>query len=149
MTVATLPSPDRRRLHVAAVAGAVWRPLRVSGVFVGRLLRGIWPGRWWFATCYIAWFVLAIMCGIDSRTTHLGLGVAAAAWLMPLVGGAWWSLANPFTFDRFVAGPRRRRGWRRWARKNWDELARECGLSVQRTRTVKVTRKVRVGDHTE
>ncbi|ERS23728.1 MAG: hypothetical protein E7L02_09085 [Cutibacterium avidum] len=89
MTVATLPSPDRRRLHVAAVAGAVWRPLRVSGVFVGRLLRGIWQGRWWFATCYIAWFVLAIMCGIDSRTTHLGLGVAAAAWLMPLVGGAW------------------------------------------------------------
>ena len=65
--------------------------------------------------------------------------------------GGWglWSLANPFTFDRFVTGPRRRRGWRRWARKNWDELARECGLSVQRTRTVKVTRKVRVGDHTE
>ena len=75
--------------------------------------------------------------------------VASAAYLVPLVSGAWWSLANPFTFDRFIAGPRRRWGWRRWARKNWDELARECGLSVQRTRIEKVTRKIRVGDHTE
>lgn len=135
MAVATFPSPGRRRLHVATVAGAVWRPLRASGVFVARVLRALWHGRWWFTVCYLAWFLAAIIVGIDSRTTHLGLWVAAAAWLVPLVGGAWWSLANPFTFDRYVAGPWRRHGWRRWARKNWDELARECGLSVQRTRS--------------
>lgn len=149
MTVATLPSSDRRRLHVAVVAGAVWRPLRVSGVFVGRLLRGIWHSGWWFVTCYMVWLVVALTAGIDSRAAHLGMCVASTAYLMPLVGGAWWSLANPFTFDRYVAGPRRRWHWRRWARKNWDELARECGLSVQRTRIERVTRKVRVGDRTE
>ena len=149
MAVATLPSPGRRRLRVAAVAGAVWRPLRVTGVFVGRLLRGIWHSGWWFVTCYVAWLAVALTAGIDSRTAQLGMCVASAVSLVPLVGGAWWSLANPFTFDRFVAGPRRRWKWRRWARKNWHELARECGLSVQRTRTVKVTRKVRVGDRVE
>lgn len=149
MTVATLPSPDRRRLGVVAVAGAVWRPVRVTGVFVWRLLRGMWHGRWWFATCYMAWFLVAIVCGIDSYTTHVGLWVAAAAWLVPLVGGAWWSLANPFTFDKYIAGPWRRWGWRRWARKNWDEVARECGLSSQRTVTKDVRRTIKVGDHLE
>lgn len=149
MTVATLPSPRRERLRILAVAGAVWRPLRVTGVFVWRVLCGMWLARWWFAACYFAWFVLAIVAGIDSRTTHLGLPIALAVYLVPVVGGAWWSLVNPFAFDRYIAGPWRRWHWRRWARTNWDELARECGLSVQRSRVEKVTRKIRVGGHTE
>ena len=37
------------------------------------------------------------------------------------------------SFERCWAGPSRRRGWRRWATRNWETLARECGLSVQRS----------------
>ena len=61
---------------------------------------------------------------------------SALALLFALVPGvvrgvwAWWW---PVSFERCWAGPSRRRSWRRWATRNWETLARECGLSVQRS----------------
>ncbi len=150
MAVATVsPAPVPTWHRVAGVAGTAWRCMRLLAVLVWRLLIAVRRTPLWCLVCCLGWFTVIGLHGIDSRPAHLALVVSAAAYVLPLIAGAVWSLANPFTFDRFVAGPWRRHGWRRWARKNWDELARECGLSVQRTHVEKVTRKVRVGDHTE
>lgn len=127
----------------------VWESMTLACRFVARLGKGAWYSRRWLAACYVGWLASLFVVGIDSRAAHVGMWVALALWVLPLIVGVLWSLVNPFTFDRWVAGPWRRHQWRRWARKNWDELARECHLSVQRTRVEKVTRRIRVGDHPE
>lgn len=43
-----------------------------------------------------------------------------------------WLVRSPGTCERFLLGPRRRFLWRRWARRSWPTVARECGLSVSR-----------------
>ena len=43
-----------------------------------------------------------------------------------------WLVRSPGTRERFLLGPRRRFLWRRWARRSWPTVARECGLSVSR-----------------
>jgi S-DNA-T family DNA segregation ATPase FtsK/SpoIIIE len=56
----------------------------------------------------------------------LGLGT------MPGLAVAVWEYRWPVGYERWLAGPARRFGWRWWARRTWPTLARECGLSVQR-----------------
>jgi S-DNA-T family DNA segregation ATPase FtsK/SpoIIIE len=56
----------------------------------------------------------------------LGLGT------VPGVLVAVWEHRWPVGYERWLAGPARRFGWRWWARRTWTTLARECGLSVQR-----------------
>ncbi|WP_394276676.1 FtsK/SpoIIIE domain-containing protein [Luteococcus sp.] len=147
MSVVSVARPSR--LVWRRAGRGVWGSVTLSCRFLARLGKGAWYSRLWLATCYVGWLTSLFVVAIDSRAAYVGMWVALALWVVPLVVGVLWSLVNPFTFDRWVAGPWRRHQWRRWARKNWDELARECGLSVQRTRVEKVTRKIRVGDHTE
>jgi S-DNA-T family DNA segregation ATPase FtsK/SpoIIIE len=52
--------------------------------------------------------------------------------LLPGMVAAVWDWGWPVGYERVVAGPSRRWGWRHRARRIWPRLARECGLSVQR-----------------
>jgi S-DNA-T family DNA segregation ATPase FtsK/SpoIIIE len=53
-----------------------------------------------------------------------------AALVVALLGLAVWSSRWPASFDRYVSGPYRRWGWRRWARRCWTALAVERGLAA-------------------
>ena len=57
---------------------------------------------------------------------------AAAAILLPGIICVCWATYLPGSWERIVAGPGRRRRWRRWARNAWPHLTRECGLAVRR-----------------
>ena len=144
MAIVAIPS---RRWTAPPVLADIWHGIRLVGVALARLGKGFWTTKWLFIACDASWLASCWLLGIERGVRLMGWFFGAYAVVVVL--GVVWSLANPFTFDRFVAGPWRRWHWRRWARKNWGELARECGLSVQRTRVEKVTRKIRVGDHTE
>lgn len=147
MSVVVESSAPARGTVLASAACTVVVGVRAVWTVLGRFLRAVWVARRWGQVC-IAGMLLGVAV---SWPNHMGLieAVAFVVYLLPVVVGVVWSLVDPFGFEKRIAGPWRRRQWRRWARKNWDHLARECGLSVQRTRTVKVSRKVRVGDHTE
>ncbi|MEL4505493.1 FtsK/SpoIIIE domain-containing protein [Luteococcus sp. H138] len=140
-------SSAARGTVLAQAARTVAAGVRAMWTVLARFLGAVWVTRRWGRAC-IAGMLLGVAV---SWPNHMGLieAAAVAVYLLPVVVGMVWSLVDPFGFEKRIAGPWRRRQWRRWARKNWDHLARECGLSVQRTRTVKVSRKVRVGDHTE
>ncbi|WP_394277404.1 hypothetical protein [Luteococcus sp.] len=106
-----------------------WRGIVLLTTVLRRLLVGV----------RYSWRVLILVDGLwllwaftytSSRAVMGGAAVACAVYLVPLLVGVVWSLVNPFTFERRVAAPWRRWRWRTWARKNWDVLARECGLSV-------------------
>lgn len=144
--MATVAIPSRRWTAPPVLANT-WHGIRLVGVALARLGKGFWTTKWLFIASDAVWLASCWLFGLE-RGVQL-MGWIFGAYTLVVILGVVWSLVNPFTFDRFVAGPWRRWHWRRWARKNWNELARECGLSVQRTRVEKVTRKVRVGDHTE
>ena len=67
-----------------------------------------------------------------------GWGVMAdGGWLVALLVAVFpalvagvWSTRWPFTYERRCAGPLRRLMWRRWVRKNWQNVSRAVGLSV-------------------
>lgn len=90
-----------------------------------------WVGRYWRATAaavlvgLLAWWRDAASVALLAVGLLLVVSVSATAWC------ARW----PGSYERVCAGPSRRLGWRRWARRSWPHLARECGLSVQRPRT--------------
>lgn len=74
--------------------------------------------------------IAAVLAGLldQARPALLMLGLALGPGL---VAGAWgWRW--PIGYERLIAGPARRFAWRRWVRRIWPALARECGLSVQR-----------------
>ena len=58
--------------------------------------------------------------------------VAVGALVVPAVVAGVWGSCWPGSFERCMAGPHRRWRWRRWARRAWPSLARECGLAVLR-----------------
>lgn len=149
MTVATLPRCVGEGLRPGSLLRGLWHVLRTLGVLVWRLLLGVRHSYWWFVACFLGWCAVIGCYGIDSRPSHLGMYAMPVAYLAPLVVGALWSVINPFSFDLRIAGPWRRWKWRRWVKKAWPDLARECGLSVQRTHIKKVARTIHRNGVTE
>ncbi len=112
---------------------------RIGVSAAGRLLRLVaglagwvagWGGRHWR---YVAALVLVGVLGALLGRPRLP-GLTVLAVVVPAMVGAAWARWWPLSYERWMAGPVRRVGWRRWARREWPDLARECGLSVQRTR---------------
>jgi S-DNA-T family DNA segregation ATPase FtsK/SpoIIIE len=104
----------------------VGQVLRETGRLLWWLLR--WIGRHWRYT--VVWLLVAFIA--DAVETPRVKAAAVLAFAVPAVAAVVWSRCWPFSYERFAAGPSRRLGWRRWARRQWPSLARECGLSVQR-----------------
>lgn len=71
-----------------------------------------------------------------SPTAWAWLGLAVGPTLMATA----WAVAWPQSYERWAAGPSRRRAWRRWVRRSWPDLARACGLSRQGPVIVKAGR---------
>ncbi len=112
------------RAAASAAAGAFGLARLLPGV-----ARWVWATRRWA----LPLLALAVLAG--------RLGWPRVAWpaavlaVVPAVVATVWGRLSPPTFERCCAGPLRRLGWRRWARRTWPSLARECGLSVQRKTT--------------
>ncbi|MGL5862214.1 MAG: hypothetical protein ACRCY9_13260, partial [Phycicoccus sp.] len=102
---------------------------------------GARAGRWLLSHRRWSRRFLAVVAAV-AGVAYLGLDVAVAGvpvwlavvvvWLVPAVVVGVWDTAGPVSFERWCAGPLRRFGWRRWARRSWPLLARECGLSSSR-----------------
>lgn len=96
-----------------------------------------WFARWvarhrrWVAL----WVALAVASTVAGRT-GIGLQLLAFA-LVPGVVATIWASVAPAGYERRVAGPCRRFGWRRRVRRDWRGLAESCGL----TSTVQVVRR--------
>ncbi|HYN30667.1 MAG TPA: hypothetical protein VES95_12500 [Dermatophilaceae bacterium] len=112
-----------------------WVPALLSAV--GR--HGWWVLRWvwtWLRShprLALAWAVPAVVLGAVRGEPVWAWLVAGLALPVALAGWAWrW----PAGYERLVAGPSRRRGWRRHLRRHWTVLAEACGWTrpVHRTR---------------
>lgn len=110
-------------------AGSAQRCAVTAGLVAWGLPR--WLARHWRYSLLLTVLVLAGHLVGSVRTQVVGVALA----LLPAVIATVWARFWPFSFERRVAGPWRRRGWRRWAGRSWPSLARECGLSVQRKTT--------------
>ena len=82
--------------------------------------------RWLLALVGVA-LVLRLFGNLNGFRDALALAFG------PALFAAVWATSAPSSYERFCAGPARRARWRRWVRKNWAHLSRECGLSVSRT----------------
>lgn len=99
--------------------------------------------RDWLATPGWLWR----WCGRHRRWVAAGVVLAAVVWLtghlvtavllvglglLPGMVAAIWVQVSPVSYERWVAGPARRRGWRRHLRRQWIELVQDCGLVRER-----------------
>ncbi|MGB3187319.1 MAG: hypothetical protein WBG76_01545 [Ornithinimicrobium sp.] len=107
---------------------AVMAGLRLVGVCV-LLLWGLvgwsWRHRVWVGSMVVLAFSLAVL-----NRSEFATGVLLLGWALPAVVAVPWARWSPYTFDRYVAGPWRRRLWRVKMREGWAYLSRECGLST-------------------
>ena len=81
------------------------------------------------------WVVLAIAFA-STGDTGMGVQLLTLA-LVPGLLATVWAAVSPAGYERRVAGPFRRWGWRRRVRRGWIGLAESCGL----TGTVQVVRR--------
>lgn len=94
---------------------------------VGRLG---WLGRWlwvWLTghrRMISTWVVLATVASWTRGESLVGWVAVGLALPLALAGWAWWF---PAGYERIMAGPSRRRRWRRYVRRNWTGLAEACG----------------------
>lgn len=102
-----------------------------------------WNARhWqWLAFCVVVAcaYVLA-QRNLPSTALH-GLSLADPKQYLPHAIGVWaapgllmalWESIFPRSHETVVRGPMRRSSWRRWAKRNWAGIARDCGLAVRR-----------------
>ena len=94
---------------------------------VGRLG---WFGRWlwlWLTghrRIVAIWLVLATVASWVRGESLMAWVATGLAVPLALAGWAW---CLPAGYERVVAGPSRRRRWRRHVRRNWTGLAEACG----------------------
>lgn len=127
--------------HVARGLGKFGSALmllpKVTGGFAS------WNARhWrWLLFCVVVAAVYVLAQGNLPPTALRGLPLpdpkpyvphAIAVWAAPGLLMAIWASVFPRSHETVVRGPLRRLSWRRWARRNWAGIARECGLAVKR-----------------
>lgn len=89
----------------------------------------VWTDRLW----RLVLPVLAVSVA-SSLTGWADLDALVGSLLAALVALAVGETVWPGSCERFAAGPVRRAGWRHAARRSWPGLARDCGLSVARSK---------------
>ncbi|MGB3684777.1 MAG: FtsK/SpoIIIE domain-containing protein [Ornithinimicrobium sp.] len=109
------------RDRAATVARVMWVPLAlVWGVLGWSWRHPIWAG---------SMIVLAFSLSVLDRTPS-AVGVLLLGWALPALVAVTWHQVDPYSFERWVGGPWRRRTWRVWVREHWSGLSRNCGLST-------------------
>lgn len=111
---------------IPALGRSAWRAVRWVARLLGLLL------SWALALRLVTLLglVAAVFAWLFDSTAVLSLALAV---VVLLVGVATWDHLAPVSCERFAAGPLRRYGWRRAARKSWPQLARDCGLSGRKS----------------
>lgn len=107
---------------------AVMAGLRWIGVFmllIWRLVGWSWRHRLWVSSMVVLAFSLAVL-----NRSEVAVGMLLLGWALPALVAVPWARSSPYTFERYVAGPWRRRLWRVKMREGWAYLSRECGLST-------------------
>ena len=106
----------------------------------GWLARWSWRHRVWLA----AWLLVAVLWWADGAPSTAA--AMALCGVFPGLVGCGWSGRSPESYERFVASPARRMGWRFMVRRHWAEVCRKCHLSDRQ-----VVGKVRGknGQHTD
>ncbi|MEU7634401.1 FtsK/SpoIIIE domain-containing protein, partial [Nocardia sp. NPDC049220] len=83
-----------------------------------------------FGLIGLVWWGFGTLTGRpDARTEGLCFLVVGLA--PGVVCGFWFGVA-PVSYERRVAGPSRRRAWKKWARREWVDVASSCGLSTKK-----------------
>lgn len=113
---------------VGTVAGQLGSALHAGADLVWAVVRWTYRHlRWVVSVAGLAFAVRLFPSGQPMAIRLLVLG-----WVIPAVVAVAWARWSPVSYERWAAGPMKRASWRRWARRRWPVLARECGLSVQR-----------------
>lgn len=111
----------------AALGGLVRGTVQLAATLMCRWGRWVRRRRRWLAWCLVLAGLAAVVDESDVARLLLALGLLPGL-VVALLEHGW-----PTGYERCLAGPLRRMGWRRWARRSWPAVARECGLSVQRS----------------
>ena len=109
------------RERATTAARAVW----VSVMMAWGVLGWSWRHRVWVSAMVVLAFSLAVL-----NRSEFAAGVLVLGWALPALVAVPWARWSPYSFDRYVAGPWRRRMWRVKMREGWAYLSRECGLST-------------------
>lgn len=128
MTARRVASTDGWRASAQVAGRAVWCGAREIGVSAWAVVRWLWRHTWWVFALTAAAFVLALL-----RGQALGIATVMVGWVLPAVGLSLWRRHLPVSYDKRVAGPLRRRRYRRWANESWYAVAKGCGLGVTDT----------------
>lgn len=114
--------------RVGTVAGQAGSVLYVGAVLVWSVVLWTYRHLRWAVTVAGVAFAVRLFPGGQP----LAIRVLVLGWILPAVVAVVWARWWPGSYERWAAGPLKRASWRRWARRHWSILARECGLSVQR-----------------
>ncbi|GAA1262150.1 S-DNA-T family DNA segregation ATPase FtsK/SpoIIIE [Oryzihumus leptocrescens] len=100
-----------------------------------RFLRAVLRAALVWVRGHVRWVLALVGFAVILRLLGNQIGSREALVLAfgPALVSAVWATCWPVSYERVCAGPARRARWRRWVRKNWAHLSRECGLSVSRT----------------
>lgn len=124
----TVHAPKTRRVDTRQVMHLARTTAREFGLSVWAIVRWLWRHTWWVFTVTAAAFGLAVVCGQSS-----GIAVAVSGWFLPAVCLSLWQRHRPMSYEKRVAGPLRRRRYRKWANDSWHAVAKGCGLGVTHT----------------
>ncbi|WP_200934502.1 FtsK/SpoIIIE domain-containing protein [Nostocoides sp. Soil756] len=106
---------------------------------LGWLCRWLWAWMIGHRRMVAAWLAVSVLLSWARGGSLLAWASTGLAVPLGLVGWAWWF---PAGYERVIAGPSRRRRWRRYMRRNWTGLAEACGWArVVRDRVVAGSRK--------
>lgn len=78
----------------------------------------------------LVWWGYGTLTGREHARTE-ALCFLVVGLVPAFVNGVWFGVA-PVSYERRVAGPTRRRIWKKWARKEWVDVAASCGLATKK-----------------
>ncbi|MGB5952638.1 MAG: hypothetical protein WBG57_09025, partial [Ornithinimicrobium sp.] len=109
--------------------GTAFHALWVGACVGVGMLSWSWRHKEWV----FAIVLMSLLASIIRPNDVLGPLIIIGLWLVPAGVAVVWARWFPVSFERWVAGPSRRHNWRRWARKNWSALSRNCSLSASQS----------------
>lgn len=121
-------APKARQVDTRRVMHLTRTSAREFVLSVWVIVRWLWRHTWWVFTVAAAAFGLAVVYGQSS-----GIAVVVLGWFLPAVGLSFWQRHGPMSYEKRVAGPLRRRRYRKWANDSWHAVAKGCGLGVTHT----------------
>lgn len=94
-----------------------------------------WSARWWKVLVVTVGFAPAVWY-VGNRP-DIAITMTLFGWLLPGLVCTAWPRFWPNSWFDLVVGPLQRRHLRAWAKENWTDIAKACGLSTTYIGTVK------------